>query len=205
MVVPDERPWTGAARPGRAAAASAPAGQGGRAARGQSRRRRRVEPRAGMGVVFDAGRPEDKNEPGGPIFRVERRGDGLGAGLRPPGSGSGARGAGPAGVGHERSGARAPRRGPDRGRASPRAASPLELKVAGAGGAPLRCRRPAPGDMRPRRRESARCSLAAARAAAWTRRCCATSSARFGGTPFRLAGARRARRSRRGCTCRSPS
>lgn len=31
-------------------------------------------PRAGMGVVFDAGNPEDKNEPGGPIFRVETRG-----------------------------------------------------------------------------------------------------------------------------------
>jgi putative protease len=29
-----------------------------------------LEPRAGMGVVFDAGRPEDRNEPGGPIFEV---------------------------------------------------------------------------------------------------------------------------------------
>ena len=36
---------------------------------------RDVEVRAGMGVVFDAGRPEDKNEPGGPVFHVERRGD----------------------------------------------------------------------------------------------------------------------------------
>ena len=34
-----------------------------------------IEPRAGMGVVFDAGRPEDRNEPGGPIFVVRDRGD----------------------------------------------------------------------------------------------------------------------------------
>lgn len=33
-----------------------------------------IEPRAGMGVVFDAGNPEDKNEPGGPIFRVTKSG-----------------------------------------------------------------------------------------------------------------------------------
>jgi putative protease len=31
--------------------------------------------RAGMGIVFDQGDPEDKNEPGGPLFAVERRGD----------------------------------------------------------------------------------------------------------------------------------
>jgi putative protease len=35
-----------------------------------------VVPRPGMGVVFDAGRPEDKHEPGGPIFRVEPAGAG---------------------------------------------------------------------------------------------------------------------------------
>jgi U32 family peptidase len=33
-----------------------------------------VLPRAGMGVVFDAGDPEDKHEPGGPLFRAEREG-----------------------------------------------------------------------------------------------------------------------------------
>jgi putative protease len=31
-------------------------------------------PRPGMGVVFDAGHPEDKEEPGGPLYRVTRRG-----------------------------------------------------------------------------------------------------------------------------------
>ncbi len=34
------------------------------------------QPKAGMGVVFDAGHPEDKDEPGGPIFSVEERGSG---------------------------------------------------------------------------------------------------------------------------------
>lgn len=33
-----------------------------------------LEPRAGHGVVFDAGAPEDKHEPGGPIFEVGRQG-----------------------------------------------------------------------------------------------------------------------------------
>jgi putative protease len=32
-----------------------------------------LEPRPGHGVVFDAGDPEDRQEPGGPIFAVERR------------------------------------------------------------------------------------------------------------------------------------
>ncbi len=35
-----------------------------------------VHPAAGMGVVFDAGRPEDPNEPGGPVFAARAEGDG---------------------------------------------------------------------------------------------------------------------------------
>ncbi|MCA3007799.1 MAG: U32 family peptidase [Phycisphaerales bacterium] len=31
--------------------------------------------RPGMGIVFDQGNPEDKDEPGGPLFAVERQGD----------------------------------------------------------------------------------------------------------------------------------
>jgi len=34
-----------------------------------------IEPRAGMGVVFDAGHPEDRHEQGGPIFSCEADGD----------------------------------------------------------------------------------------------------------------------------------
>jgi U32 family peptidase len=44
-----------------------------------------VTPRPGMGVVFDAGSPEDKHEPGGPLFRVERRGKGWVLGFGHPG------------------------------------------------------------------------------------------------------------------------
>ncbi|WP_434386587.1 DUF3656 domain-containing U32 family peptidase [Melittangium boletus] len=70
-VTRDERPWTGAlglgeARPeGPQGAVSAPIGEPTPA---------ELEPRPGMGVVFDASAPEDKHEPGGPIFRVERQG-----------------------------------------------------------------------------------------------------------------------------------
>lgn len=44
-----------------------------------------VDPRAGMGVVFDAGRPEDTREPGGPIFAVRDRGDVVELGFGRPG------------------------------------------------------------------------------------------------------------------------
>lgn len=44
-----------------------------------------VDPRPGMGVVFDNGNPEDKQEPGGPLFRVERRGEGWILGFGQPG------------------------------------------------------------------------------------------------------------------------
>jgi len=44
-----------------------------------------VPPRPGMGVVFDDGHPEDKHEPGGPLFRVERKGAGWVLGFGNPG------------------------------------------------------------------------------------------------------------------------
>lgn len=80
---PDGRPWTG----GRAADAtpSAPIGTpaaaltglGGADDASAGPRAATVEPRAGMGVVFDAGHPEDPHEPGGPIFAVEPVRDGV--------------------------------------------------------------------------------------------------------------------------------
>src|SRR5262249_33245225 len=45
----------------------------------------RVEVRAGMGVVFDAGHPEDPNEPGGPVFAVVRKGETLELAFGQPG------------------------------------------------------------------------------------------------------------------------
>jgi putative protease len=79
---PDGRPWTG----GRAAAATiarplgAPSaalrGLGGADDASGGARAADLEPRPGMGVVFDAGHPEDKSEPGGPVFAVESTRDG---------------------------------------------------------------------------------------------------------------------------------
>lgn len=45
----------------------------------------RRPPRPGMGVVFDAGRPEDANEPGGPVFTVDEHRDGWWLGFGRPG------------------------------------------------------------------------------------------------------------------------
>lgn len=79
---PDGRPWTGAL-----AVRERPAGPVGepsdelRAAGDVAA----LELRAGMGVVFDQGDPEDRSEPGGPVFSVERRGDELLLGFGKPG------------------------------------------------------------------------------------------------------------------------
>ncbi len=73
----DGRPWTGgraAERPAQAALgtpAAALRGLGGAADASSGPRPAALEPRAGMGIVFDAGHPEDADEPGGPIFAVE--------------------------------------------------------------------------------------------------------------------------------------
>ena len=76
------RPWTGALalsrRPdGPAGDRSDPLDGAGDAAP--------LELRAGMGVVFDQGDPEDRHEPGGPVFSVERRGDDWLLGFGRPG------------------------------------------------------------------------------------------------------------------------
>lgn len=87
----DGRPWTGALAvdgkrggPQGATKVSLPIlGGSGEAASGP-----RIDtpaPRPGMGVVFDAGEPEDKQEPGGPIFRTEKRGRGWVLGFGEPG------------------------------------------------------------------------------------------------------------------------
>ncbi|MFM8981107.1 MAG: peptidase U32 family protein [Planctomycetia bacterium] len=77
--MPGGRPWTGAlAAGGRTAPQGEPSaalsGYGGDAASGPQHAP--LEPRAGMGVVFDAGRPEDQGEPGGPVFHVDALGGG---------------------------------------------------------------------------------------------------------------------------------
>jgi putative protease len=79
----DGRPWTGALASGEARTgptgepAAALHGFGGAGGASEGPQAAPLEPRAGMGVVFDAGEPEDKSEPGGPIFRVEALGRGA--------------------------------------------------------------------------------------------------------------------------------
>jgi len=76
------RPWTG--NRASASATSAPVGEpssalsglGGATDASSGARAEELELRAGMGVVFDAGRPEDEREAGGPIFAVESTRDG---------------------------------------------------------------------------------------------------------------------------------
>ncbi|AEI65315.1 U32 family peptidase [Corallococcus macrosporus] len=85
-VVDDEagRPWTGAlgqesARP------DAPVGKVSSPLETEAPVAADLSPRPGMGVVFDDGHPEDKHEPGGPLFRVERKGRGWVLGFGNPG------------------------------------------------------------------------------------------------------------------------
>ncbi len=78
----DGRPWTGAI--GLEERPSAPVGE-----------RTEVLPEAGdaaplqlaagMGIVFDQGHPEDKQEPGGPLFSVAKRGNEVHLGFARPG------------------------------------------------------------------------------------------------------------------------
>jgi putative protease len=76
------RPWTGAlaADGRRTAPAGAPRaaldGFAGAADAASGPAPAEIELRAGMGVVFDDGEPEDKHEPGGPLFAVDLRRDG---------------------------------------------------------------------------------------------------------------------------------
>ena len=83
LVTTDERPWTGALGLGDERP-EAPTGPRASALPGEPTPAA-VELRPGMGVVFDASAPEDKHEPGGPIFRVERRGAGWVLGFGHPG------------------------------------------------------------------------------------------------------------------------
>ena len=68
----DQRPWTGGLGLPRAARPVAPEGRP--SAELPEPEVAAIEPRAGLGVVFDAGTPEDKHEQGGPLFRAERDG-----------------------------------------------------------------------------------------------------------------------------------
>jgi putative protease len=93
VVAPDPagRPWTGARALGDAHAgprgdvsAALPA-LGGSTGAASGAPAAAIALRPGMGVVFDAGNPEEKDEPGGPLFRVEPRGARFVLGFGTPG------------------------------------------------------------------------------------------------------------------------
>lgn len=85
------RPWTGglAADARRTAPEGAPSaalrGLGGSSTASDGPAPAPIEVRAGMGVVFDAGQPEDQAEPGGPVFRVDATPHGWRLGFGRPG------------------------------------------------------------------------------------------------------------------------
>ncbi|WAM24865.1 U32 family peptidase [Myxococcus sp. NMCA1] len=95
-----------------------------------------VSPRPGMGVVFDDGHPEDKHEPGGPLFRVERKGRGWVLGFGNPGPDMGRVKPGQR-VWMTSDPALAKRTEELLGRGEPEGRVPLALTVTGAAGSPL--------------------------------------------------------------------
>ncbi|WP_224248736.1 U32 family peptidase [Hyalangium gracile] len=182
LVVPDERPWTGALGLGSDRPEN-PAGQVSSPLKGEPTPDA-VDPRPGMGVVFDAGRPEDKNEPGGPIFRVERRGEGWVLGFGNPGPDLGRVAAGQR-VWLNSDPSLARRVEGMLAQGEPEGRIPLELKVSGAEGSALRIQASAWGH------ESSAVSpvpLAPSRGGGLDQALLRDKLGAFGGTPFHLAG-----------------
>ena len=79
------RPWTGGLAEEARERPEAPRGKVSSPLETEAPVAPEVSPRPGMGVVFDDGHPEDKHEPGGPLFRVERQGQGWVLGFGNPG------------------------------------------------------------------------------------------------------------------------
>jgi len=135
LVTPEERPWTGALGLGEERP-EGPSGQVSASLQGEPTPAS-VEPRPGMGVVFDASAPEDKHEPGGPIFRVERRGSGWVLGFGHPGPDLGRVAPGQR-VWLNSDPALVRRTEALLAQGEPEGRVPLTLKVSGAEGTPLR-------------------------------------------------------------------
>lgn len=181
LVVPDERPWTGALGLGDERPESV-AGQVSSPLKGEPAPDA-VDPRPGMGVVFDADHPEDKNEPGGPIFRVERRGEGWVLGFGNPGPELGRVATGQR-VWLNSDPALARRVESLLAQGEPEGRVPLELKVSGSEGSPLRIQASAWGH------ESSAASpvlLAPSRGGGLDEALLRDKLGAFGGTPFHLA------------------
>ena len=181
VVTPDERPWTGGLGLGEERP-EAPNGQVASPLQGEPVPAA-VDPRPGMGVVFDAGTPVAKHEPGGPIFRVERRGTGWVLGFGHPGPDLGRVAPGqhvwlnsdPALVRHAESLI---------SQGEPEGRIPLTLKVSGAPGTPLSLHASAWGH---EGTVTGQTPLAPARGAGLDETLLRDKLGAFGGTPFTLA------------------
>ncbi len=181
VIAPEERPWTGALGLGDERP-EGPAGQVSSPLEGEPTPAA-VEPRPGMGVVFDAGHPEDKNEPGGPIFRVERRGEAWVLGFGNPGPDLGRVAVGQR-VWLNSDPGLARRVESLIAQGEPEGRIPLELTISGSEGSPLRIQARAWGH-----EVSAVSSapLALARGGGLDEALLRDKLGAFGGTPFRLA------------------
>ncbi|MBN1210494.1 MAG: U32 family peptidase [Myxococcaceae bacterium] len=180
-VVPDERPWTGGLGLG-SERPEGPAGQVSSPLKGEPADDV-GDPRPGMGVVFDAGRPEDKSEPGGPIFRVERQGEGWVLGFGNPGPDLGRVAAGQR-VWVNSDPALARRVEGLLAEGEPEGRIPLELKVSGSAEGPLHLHGSAWGH---EASASSQVLLAPARGGGLDEALLRDKLGAFGGTPFRLA------------------
>lgn len=181
LVVPDERPWTGGLGLGEERP-EAPKGQvsaplGGEPAPAE------VDPRPGMGIVFDSGTPEDKHEPGGPIFRVERKGNAWVLGFGHPGPDLGR-----VAHGHRvwlnSDPSLARRTEALLSEGEPEGRIPLELRVSGANGSVLSVHASAWGH---ERSASSTPVLSPSRGGGLDEALLRDKLAAFGGTPFHLA------------------
>ena len=181
LVTADERPWTGALGLGEERP-QAPTGEVSAPLKGEPAPAM-AEPRPGMGVVFDAGAPEDKHEPGGPIFRVDRRGKDWVLGFGHPGPDLGRVAPGQR-VWLNSDPALSRRAESLIAQGEPEGRIPLELKVSGGEGAPLRV------EARMRGFECSAASQAAltlSRGGGLDEALLRDKLGGFGGTPFRLA------------------
>ncbi len=143
-----------------------------------------VEPRPGMGVVLENGHPEDKQEPGGPLFRVDPTSDGWLLGFGQPGPDLRK-----VAIGHQVWLTSDPRIGLEVDRllkqGEPEGRIAVTLLVSGQAGEPLRATLSSPRAQASGQTEAL---LQLAGGGGLTEALVRDKLGAFGGTPFRLAG-----------------
>ncbi|WP_163995444.1 U32 family peptidase [Pyxidicoccus caerfyrddinensis] len=182
---PEGRPWTGGMGQEEQERPAEPQGKVSSPLEGEAPVAAELSPRPGMGVVFDAGHPEDKHEPGGPLFRVERKGRGWVLGFGNPGPDL-ARVAPGQRVWVTSDPSLAKRTEELLAQGEPEGRVPLELVVSGTAGAPLAVTGKARGGHVCT--VSSEVMLAEARGGGLDAALLKDKLAALGGTPFHLAG-----------------